>query len=144
MNGGGGGAPGTPLCGAGTEGQRFVPDDPTTPTEYCDNTTGLIWPKTPDATTRDWATAVTYCQGLGGGHRLPFVNELHSLVDYSQADPALPAGHPFMNVGSFRTWSATTVADSPPSAWIVFFFLGTVSAPLKSDTLFVWCVRGGS
>ena len=120
-----------PLCGAGTEGQRFVPDDPTTPTEYCDNTTGLSWVKRPDSTTRNHATALTHCatldnSGNGQTYRLPKVKELISLVDYSRASPALPAGHPFMNVQSSNYWSATTSANNSTRALNVNFSNGFV------------------
>jgi len=141
--------PAAPLCGAGTEGQRFVPDDPTTPTEYCDNTTGLSWVKTPDSTARPQAAAITHCDtldnsGNGQTYRLPEVKELISLVDYSQSSPALPAGHPFMNVQSSVYWSATTSAGNPTGAWVVVFSVGGVGSSFKSDGLFVWCVRSGS
>lgn len=137
-----------PLCGAGTEGQRFVPDDPTTPTEYCDNITGLSWVKTPDSTTRNHATAITHCATLDLGnsqtYRLPEVQELSSLVDYSQFNPTLPSGHPFMNVQSDLYWSATTSAFGPAFAWHVNFLIGNVDDDLKTFTLFVWCARSGS
>ena len=141
----GGGQPADPLCGAGTEGQRFVPDDETTPTEYCDNDTGLIWPKTPDLTTRNWNTAVSFCPGLdlgnGQTYRLPEVKELISLLDYSQIDPALPAGHPFMNIQNSFYWSATTVVDNSALAWLVRFDSGFLTGNDKAFPFFVWCVR---
>ena len=139
-------APGAaaPLCGAGTEGQRFVADG----TEVCDNDTGLYWVKAPDATPRNHATALTHCAGLNLGnsqtYRLPEVKELISLVDYSQFNPALPAGHPFSGVQSSFYWSASTSAIIPADAWIVNFGNGFVFTSFKTDSFFVWCARSGS
>jgi len=132
-----------PPCGAGTEGQRFVADD----NEVCDNDTGLYWVKTPDSTIRNHATALTHCAGLDLGnsqtYRLPESKELFSLVDHSQFNPALPAGHPFMNVQSFFYWSASTSASNPSSTWGVNFLEGSVSTGFKTNTFFVWRARSG-
>ncbi len=40
--------------------------------------------------------------------------------------PTLPLGHPFTNVQGDVYWSATTVAGTPNSAWLVFFDTGKV------------------
>ena len=87
---------GAPPCGAGTEGVRFVVS--TDGTEVCDNTTGLVWEQTPDSIKREWQAAIAFCPTIG--YRLPEVKELFSLVDFSQSNPTLPAGHPFSNVQS--------------------------------------------
>ncbi len=133
-----------PLCGVGTEGQRFVEDG----TEVCDNTTGLYWVKTPDATRRNHATAVIHCATLdlsnSQTYRLPEMQELVNLLDYSQFNPALPAGHSFVNVQLSSYWSATTVANFPTGAWLVIVGAGNVKPDFKTLELFVWCVRSGS
>ena len=57
-----------------------------------DRKTKLMWQKADDGIKRDWAQAGTYCDGLVlGGHsdwRLPRIDELGAIVDYSQFDPA--------------------------------------------------------
>ena len=115
-----------------------------------DRETGLVWEKSPDATLRTWRDAQIACliKNLGArkGWKLPSIQELASLVDGDPANtssPRLPPGHPFTNVQlSFGYWSASTVADST-TAWVVGSGNGVVSGFDKSDTLFVWCVRGG-
>ena len=49
---------------------------------------------------------------VAGDWRLPNINELLSLVAFSQVDPALPSGHPFVgNIIMPQTrWSSTTYA----------------------------------
>lgn len=43
-----------------------------------------------------------------GDWRLPTMEELCTLIDFSRRDPALPNGHMFLNVPSGYHWSATT------------------------------------
>jgi hypothetical protein len=99
-----------------------------------DNLAGLIWLQQADCfSSRSWTQALTDANtlhdsgtpattddcGLSDGSvegdwRLPNVKELLSLIDYGQFDPALPAGHPFLNVATTGTtgetgyWTSTT------------------------------------
>ena len=122
-----------------------------------DKETGLVWEKAPGDTDGDldvdaddklmWAGARLYCvdKNVGGrkGWRLPSVVELASLVDPANSNPALPTGHPFINIQSAAYWSASTLASDPTLAWVVFFNNGSVGFGNKTLTdSFVWCVRG--
>jgi hypothetical protein len=129
-----------------------------------DTLTGLIWLQDAncsalagtDANGRgDWTTALSAANSLADGTcglsdgssagdwRLPNVRELHSLIDFSQYNPALPDGHPFTDVRSNDYWSGATVAYSTSNAWTVGLFVGYVSYGNKTDTHYVWPVRGG-
>jgi hypothetical protein len=112
-----------------------------------DKETGLVWEKSPDTTTKSWNDAVDYCytKVVGGrmGWRLPTVEELASLVDTTQTNPALPSGHPFQNVQSSFYWSATTSSRFTNAAWFVYIGDGVVNVTSKPFDFFVWCVRGG-
>ena len=96
-----------------------------------------------------WQSALDYVKTLNtGGHtdwRLPNVNELRSLVDYSQIGPCLPQGHPFTNVQSSGYWSSTTRAEHTVDAWIVNMHGGSVEYGGKSDSgySYAWPVRAG-
>ena len=126
---------------------RFI-DLTNMPGAVLDRETGLVWERSPDPTLQNWQNAQFHClnRNTGGrtGWRLPALPELMSLVDRSQFNPALPAGHPFTNVQS-NYWSATTHAASTTSARNVAFLSGVVGLPLdkSNNSLFVWCVRGG-
>ncbi|HKA40714.1 MAG TPA: DUF1566 domain-containing protein [Burkholderiales bacterium] len=118
-----------------------------------DRETGLVWEQSPRTDSSDWGLASARClqRNKGGrtGWRLPTIQELMSVVDQTVQfpGPTLPAGHPFTNVQGLNYWSATAVADSPNSAWIVQFQFGTTFINDKSaliDHSFHWCVRGGS
>jgi hypothetical protein len=63
-------------------------------------------------------------------------------VDLANINPALPAGHPFMNVAPFY-WSSTTNAGESSIAWYMDI-LGFVSTSFKTNIIFVTAVRGGS
>lgn len=135
-----------------------------------DNLTGLIWLKDAnciksnypefdcDDTYGDgkviWQHELDFVSGIndgtypncGGGHtdwRLPNVRELHSLIDFSSVNPAVPnaagtgqwtEGDPFSNVLPYVYWSSTTRAQSYcQSAWKVTIADGSTTATDKSD-----------
>ena len=113
-----------------------------------DMETGLVWEQSPStATGFYWLLAQGHCNliavGNRSGWRLPTFQELASLTDGTQSDPALPLGHPFSNVQNDRYWSATDSALIPGRAWGVTFSNGDTGTAPVGDFLFVWCVRGG-
>ena len=134
-----------------------------------DTKTGLMWEKkSDDGTLHDkdgfytWDNAFSvFVAGLNSanfaGHndwRLPNINELQSLADYSTAFPALNA---VFNTGcapsctvltcscdaAFYYWSSTSFAI-PAGAWIFDSGSGLVSFDDKTGSNYVRAVRGGS
>ena len=121
-----------------------------------DNLTGLIWLKNADPCGgKIWTETIAWCNALASGTdgltdgsvagdwRLPTINELKNLVDYSQYDPCLPPGHPFTGQLSFYYWSSTTYASTTNYAWFVHFQAGDNYGNSKSNGYLVWAVRGG-
>jgi len=111
-----------------------------------DAKTGLIWEQTPDFEHDVWSRSVARCatKTVGGksGWRAPTVDELKSLADPEQHDPALPQGHPFSNIKSSIFWSATPSPKDDIVAWQVSFFSGEAVTDQKSGTRRMWCVLG--
>ena len=111
-----------------------------------DKETGLVWEREPDLTTRTWADAIIYAyqKEVGGrkGWRLPTVEELASLVDTTQSNPALPSDYPFFGVQSYYWSSTTTVSTS--YAWFVDFYNGGVYTFFRDIINYVRAVRAGS
>ena len=115
-----------------------------------DKETGLVWAKDANIAggTKTWLDAIIYCRNISiadrKGWRLPTVDELASLIDLTQSDPALPAGHPFINVQSNVYWSSSTNEGDNTSAWVVVMSDGTASNYYdKAFNEYVWPVRSG-
>ncbi|MCX6034758.1 MAG: DUF1566 domain-containing protein, partial [Chloroflexi bacterium] len=120
-----------------------------------DNLTGLMWTKNANLPNgyMNWQQALNYVAGMNAGTypnygyhdwRLPNLKEIHSLTDFSQYSPALPAGHPFTNVQAIVYWSSTSGAYYPVVAWIVDMWNGYVYYFPKSNvSYYVWPVRAG-
>ncbi|QTA80027.1 DUF1566 [Desulfonema limicola] len=147
-----------------TTGPRFTDNGDGTVT---DNLTGLIWLKNANCFgLRDWSTALTDCSSLANGScgltdgsaagdwRLPNVKELLSLIDFGYILPALSnaagtaqwaEGDVFTSMPLFSDahWSSTTSPSSTDYAWYVYPTDGTISYVLKTETKYVWPVRGG-
>ena len=83
---------------------------------YTDQLTSLHW-IIPDNSPLTWLTAVNHCYGLSTGvpphvindWRMPTLREIHSLVDYSVENPALPNGHPFGTIINGPYWSSIVI-----------------------------------
>ncbi|MBW3537801.1 MAG: DUF1566 domain-containing protein, partial [Actinobacteria bacterium] len=137
---------------------RFVDEGDGTIT---DRLTGLIWRRDPKCTihTRNglnWPDALESVSELNttggvGGHtdwRLPNVNELRSLLDYSQTQPPLQREGTllpdyFHSVDARFYWTSTTWAGDPSRAMGVNFEAASYITSLDKGSLHcVWPVRG--
>ena len=111
-----------------------------------DTETGLMWQQD-EALYMNWETALSYCEDLElAGYddwRLPNINELQSLVDYSKHNPAIDTSFP--NAESSGYWSSTTGSSNAVYAWIVYFLSGFVDGFSydKSYSYYVRAVRSG-
>ena len=127
-----------------------------TSTSYSDNgnetvtdiKTGLVWQKGDDGTTRNWETALSYCEGLSlGGKtdwRLPNIKELSSIVDYTKHTFTIDdAFSTLLNSSSIGYWSSTTYFSSTSYKWGVSFYTSGWSSGGNTNSNYVRCVRGG-
>lgn len=118
-----------------------------------DRETGLVWEREPRTETMLWGSAIVDCtkRTIGGrnGWRLASVHELASLQDPTKTSPALPDGHPFVDVDHPTDvyWSATSNApieqlEQLANAWWVSFSVPAIHAAEKKGLARAWCVRG--
>lgn len=134
-------------------GVRFTDNGDGTVT---DNLTALIWLKNAHCWgPQNWGNALTTSNALAHGQcgltdgssagdwRLPNANEMHSLIDLTQSNPALPSGHHFYGVQLNAYWSSTTGTICITSAKAVSLLDGYVGNYAKSNWGYVWPVRGG-
>jgi hypothetical protein len=130
-----------------------------------DKETGLVWMR--DLYIREPAQILSngiagcevlgwqMAQGLPGrlGWRLPTLQELQSLIDLSRHDPALPSGHPFVNLRwsdypYVYYWTSTPSMYRNPDYYpgdvsVVEFKYGQRWFSGKDERHYCWCVRGG-
>lgn len=122
-----------------------------------DKQTGLIWVRDAQFVGKkvSWEDAVKMVESttLRGkkGWRLPTRDELITLLDTSQSEPALPEGHPFLNIkdlatasgtpGGYNYWTSTNYKDDSNSAWRVSFYVGRVYNSIKLMDANFWPVR---
>lgn len=128
-----------------------------------DHLTGLIWLRNAGCFAPSlFAAALTDANQLASGAcglsdgskagdwRLPNLNELESLVDVSQFNPALPAANPFTNVSNAIYWSSTSYFGGQAgsaSAWTIRMsdgrYMNDSGSNIKAtSTNAVWAVKG--
>jgi len=95
---------------------------------------------------KTWDQAHEYCDELNaqkyGGFddwRLPTIEELRMLVDYSRFDPA--SLFPDMPPKTF--WSSSSFAYNTANAWLVLFDYGNVYYDYKTNVGAARCARSG-
>jgi len=114
--------------------------------------TGLCWTRdaNPGEFPMDWAEAQEFVSRMNRDRahgfddwRLPDRRELRSLISHQTRNPALPLGHPFVNVFMGWYWSATTAAAIDDAfAWYVHMEGGRTFYGARSQYYLVWPVRG--
>jgi chitodextrinase len=136
---------------------RFIDNGDGTQT---DNLTGLVWSKDGNApgpaacapgAAKTWQAALAYaaCLNANGylGHsdwRLPDLNELGSLLHADQLDTSAWLNTMgFYSVQSGLYWSSTTYVVDAADACLIHMNQGDIWYVVKSDSYFVWPVRGG-
>ena len=112
--------------------------------------TGLVWQRTPTKAKSDWAGALASCRAVHTGNRmgwrLPAFEEIATLIDPTQSEPALPQGHPFEGIGRHDVfWTATADVSNGFDADIldVSSVLLAAAGSDKAAPNRFWCVRGG-
>jgi hypothetical protein len=118
-----------------------------------DELTGLAWTRdaNPAQFPLTWTEALDHVEAMNRARhagredwRMPTRRELRSLISYQERLPALPAGHPFVNVFSGWRWTSTTAAVDPALAWYVHSEGGRMFYGRKDAYCLLWPVCGAS
>jgi hypothetical protein len=130
----------------GIETKRFLTKDRV----VTDNHSGLMWPidAAPGEFPMMWHEALAFVddlnrRGFAGftDWHLPNRRELFSLVSHERINPALPQGHPYVNVFAGYYWTSTTCSRLPDQAWYVHLGGARVFKGMKHGFYMVWPVR---
>ncbi len=134
-----------PPCGVSPVRQRFVVSQDGM--EVCDNATGFVWEQEPDSPEDIQQVAIDHCANQSGeGWTLPTIGQMVTLLDRTNAQPALPTNHLFSVLHpNSRYWTSSVAVTNPLAGWNVALGSGSVGT-LDIDTFngFAWCIRNGS
>ena len=131
------------ILGAGPLWAEYIDNGNGTVT---DTSTDLTWQKDTPENIVNWEQALAYCEALTlagkNDWRLPDINELRSLVDYSRYNMSINTTY-FPNTLPAFYWSSSTSASNPFNAWGIFFLDGSGNSANKSSLSVVRAVRVG-
>jgi len=106
---------------------------------WIDSETGLVWEKQGSYKTLSWKKAVEYAETLRNNWRLPTVQELMTLIDFTKINPACK----ITNTYSSYYWSYTTFVHGTDYMWyIIGFGYGHINYSKKDNNFYVRCVKG--
>lgn len=140
--------------------ERFTANQDGTVT---DNLTGLVWLKDAGCLgSAIWSDGLVAVHQLASGAcglsdgsvagdwRVPNLVELESLIDVSQSNPALSAGHPFTNLSTGIYWTSTSYyggQGGSSAAWTIRLsdgrYMNDSNSNIKATASnVIWAVRG--
>ena len=97
----------------------------------------LEWQEADDGIQRTWEKAVDYAVTLGKGWRLPTIEELFSIIDFTSCNPACKIDY----CRSSYYWSSNPYAGYSSYALGVNFYNGYVYYDYKDTHHYARCVR---
>ena len=110
-----------------------------------DSTTSLLWQDSKENAklSMTYAKAQNYCSKLvidkHSDFRIPTMNELQSIIDYKNYDPAIIKG--FEYVSNEAYWSTTPFADDDKVVWLIHFKRGERYVKDKHYDRYIRCVQ---
>ena len=109
------------------------------PDEVLDTKTGFTWMRNLPDKPITWYKAM---ESYGGNYfwRMPTIQELFTLVDYTRLSPALPDWHPFMHLASFY-WTSTEFADVTSYVWVLHIQSGSINQYERDNDFYVWPIK---
>ncbi|SLM32560.1 exported hypothetical protein [Desulfamplus magnetovallimortis] len=124
---------------------RFVDNGDVT---VSDRKTGLMFQQYHAEERLTWEDALVYCEDLVlagfGDWRLPIIEELRAIVDYSRPSPPPVDADIFPDICGSYYWTSTTTLTDTGSAMAIYMHNGQdVSGADKNEAYYVLSVRAG-
>ena len=109
-----------------------------------DTKNNLMWKRELEPNRYTWDEAREITSDFGGytDWRLPTIQELLTLVDFTKYAPAINTDY-FPNQPSSYVWSGSPYAPYANNAWDVHFYNGSANYGYRYGYLFVRLVRSG-
>ncbi len=116
-----------------------------------DRLTGLSWEPIPPGSTANWESAIARCEAkvttfltifTWDDWRLPTINEMHSIIDRTQINPALPTALNITLPLNSSFWTSTPYWTFGTSAWMVNLASGASEIETMAQPHYNLCVRG--
>jgi len=131
---------------------KLVPSSNNAQTDDTVTISSLMWMRNPVSNPGSpfdqkvtWQEAKDTCENLDfAGHkdwRLPSVQELFLIVDYSKTSPSIDRDI-FPNARALPYWTSTEYSGNETPVWAIHFSTGLVFDTSKQDKAHVRCVRG--
>lgn len=131
--------------------ERFIEKTISGDVIIIDRATGLVWPKDFEnvggfwGMSSYWTSRIDDCLSLSFAGftdwRMPNINELTSLLNYSQFYPAIY--DVFTNIGNKVLWSSTRYAPAGGNFWTCDVYNGVLGYTFSDDAKPCIAVRGG-
>ncbi len=112
---------------------------------FKDKQTSLIWQDAPQNTKLSitYYQAQDYCANLTIGKysnfRIPSMNELQTIIDYKNYDPAITKGFDYVSNEAY--WTTTPFADDEKIVWLIHFKKGERTVKDKHYDRYIRCVQ---
>ncbi len=107
-----------------------------------DTSTNLMWQDDLNVNNKIWEEAIKYCEDLTlanyNNWRLPNIRELFTLIDFKQEKGRSLS---FENIKDSKYLSSTTKANSNESVFIINTFSLSSESKLKTEAIYIKCVR---
>jgi hypothetical protein len=144
-------------AGSGQDAENSCPRQPATHRfetrggVVIDRATGLAWSQNASPATfpMSWAEAFEYIDHLNRSRhcgvnnwRLPSRRELFTLISHRCINPALPEGHPFIDIFSGYYWTASPCRRLADQAWYIHLGGGRIYRGMKANSYMVWPAAG--
>ena len=101
--------------------------------------TGIIWEKSVNNSELSWSDALDACSNKGTGWFLPNINELQTIMNYSNPNPKVD--NIFENFTDKTLWTSTIYRADGEYAYAIHFSTGKIQYLATNITYYYICAK---